>query len=161
MTILAGSKLKAADLTLPDPVAGYGGTNTVTATTFTDLPTNPCTVNITNPHATADLLVSLAFGVWFVLPIGGTPAFTRACTRVSGSVTIAAGIASVSNGPVGWGMIPGTNIIGTSQHAAHALYTLLSGTATFTMQAYKDSAAAGTHQVNYAVIEINPIRYLF
>jgi hypothetical protein len=159
MTILAGSKLKAADLTPPDPVAGYGGTNTVTATTFTDLPTNPCTVNITNPHATADLLVSVAFGLWFVLP--ASPAFTRACPRVSGSVTIAAGIASVSNGPVGWGMIPGTGFVGTSQHAAHALYTLPPGTATFTMQAYKDSAAAGTHQVNYAVIEINPIRYLF
>lgn len=159
MTILAGSKLKAADLTLPDVVAGSGGTNTITATTFTDLPTNPCTVNITNPHATADMLVSVSFGAWIVLP--ASPAFTRICPRVSGSVTIAAGLGSVGNGPVNWGMIPGSTFVGTSQHAAHALYTLPPGTATFTMQAYKDSAAAGTHQVNYAVIEVSPLRYLF
>jgi hypothetical protein len=160
MTILAGSKLKAADLTLPDPVAGYsGGTNTITATTFTNLPTNACSVSITNPHATADLLVAVSTGHWISLP--ASAAFTRACPAVSGSVTIAAGIGSVGNGPSGWGAIPGSSIQGINQCSGFALYTLPPGTATFTMQAYKDSAAAGTHQVNYSVIEINPIRYLF
>lgn len=160
MTILAGAKVRAADLTLPDPVSGYsGGTNTVTATTFTDLPTNACSVSFTNPHATASILVSVHVGHWFNLP--SSAAFTRACPRVSGSVTIAAGLGSVGNGMVGWGMVCGSNIQGNAQHMGHALYTLPPGTATFTMQAYKDSAAAGTHQVNYSVIEITPLYYLF
>jgi hypothetical protein len=160
MTILAGSKLKAADLTLPDEVAGYsGGTNTITATTFTDLPTNACAVSITNPHPTADMLVAVHCGHWINLP--ASAAFTRTCPRVSGSITIAAGVTSVGGGHAGWGMVCGSNVQGNAQHSGYATYTLPPGTATFTMQAYKDSAAAGTHQVNYSVIQITPLRYLF
>lgn len=156
MTRNAGSEIVAVDFQLPVVVPGFGnGTNTITATTFTDLPTTACTAAITNPHPSASMIVLVEFGAW----LHASANAVRCCPRVSGSVTIAAGIAA--GGPIGWGEIPLTGNSGNpQQHKASATYSLpASGTpATFTMQAHRDSAA-GTQTCNYATIRIIPLYF--
>jgi hypothetical protein len=158
MTRLAGSKLLADDFQIPDVVTAFGnGTNTITATTFTDLPTNTCVAAITNPHPTASLLVLVEFGCWAVASANAV----RMCPRVSGSLTLAAGIGSGGNGPIGWGEIPLTaNTVNPQQVQGCANYTLPASAtpATFTMQAFRDSAA-GTQNVNYPTLRIIPLYY--
>lgn len=150
----AGSEIVAVDFQLPAVVTGFGnGTNTITATTFTDLPTTACTAAITNPHPSASLVCLVEFGAW----LHATANAVRCCPRVSGATTIAAGIGA--GGPIGWGEIPVCGNSGNPQQgSASATYTLATGTSTFTMQAYRDSAA-GTQVCNYATIRIIPLYY--
>jgi hypothetical protein len=141
---------------MPDPVTAFGnGLNTVTATTFTDLPTTSCIAAITNPHPTLSMLTLVGFGAW----MNASANAIRICPRVSGSITIAAGIGG--GGPIGWGEIPETG--SASNFQLSATYTVelpASATAaTFTMQAHRD-AAAGTQQVNYPTIRLVPLRYV-
>lgn len=156
MTRYSGSKVIAADFIIPDVVATFGnGANTITATTYTDLPTTSCVAAITNPHPTASLLCRVEFGAW----IHATANAIRFCPRVSGSVTIAAGIGL--GGPLNYGEIPLTSNSGNPQHhEASAIYTLpVSATpATFTLQAMRDSAA-GTQTCSYPVLRITPLYY--
>lgn len=157
MTRLAGSKVLADDFQLPDVVTAFGnGTNTITATSFTDLPTTSCVAQISNPHPTASLICLVEFGAWLNKATGGA---IRCCPRVSGSTTIAAGIGV--GGPLGWGEIPvAVNNANPQQCMGGATYTLPASAtaATFTMQAMVDSA--GTSQVcNYATIRIIPLYY--
>jgi hypothetical protein len=156
MTRLAGSKVLADDFQLPDVVTAFGnGTNTITATSFTDLPTTSCVAAITNPHPTASLVCLVEFGAW----LNATANTVRCCPRVSGSTTIAAGIGA--GGPLGWGEVPlAGNNANPQQCMGGATYTLpVSATAaTFTMQALRDSAA-GTQVCNYPTIRIIPLYY--
>lgn len=154
MSLLAGAKLDATDLYLPDVVTGYGnGTNTITSTTFANLPTTSCTAAITNPHPTASMLCLVTFGAWLAASANAV----RICPAVSGSVTISAGIGG--GGPVGWGEVPLSGNAGTEQHSATIAYELPPGTATFTMQAMRDSAT-GTQTANYCTLRLAPVRYL-
>jgi hypothetical protein len=156
MTRLAGSKVLADDFQLPDVVTAFGnGTNTITATSFTDLPTTSCVAAITNPHSTASLVCLVEFGAW----MSTTANSVRCCPRVSGSTTIAAGIGA--GGPLGWGEIPlAGNNANPQQCMGGATYTLPASAtaATFTMQAMRDSAS-GTQVCNYPTIRIIPLRY--
>ena len=89
MTIAAGKKPSAADLVLPAVVTGYGnGSNTITATSWTVLPTNTCTAAITNPHPTAAMRILCTYGGW----LSASANDVRMMPAVSGSVTIAAGV---------------------------------------------------------------------
>ncbi len=153
MAILAGARVSAVDLSLPSPADGYGnGNNTVTATTFADLPTTACTVSITNPHPTASMLVAVQFGAW----MSATANAIRCCPRVSGSVTLAAGPGGVVPG---WGMVPRA-VTDYVSFTGQGYATLPPGTATFTMQAYRESAT-GTQQCSYPSISVVPLRYVF
>lgn len=154
MSILAGAKATAVDLTLPDVVTAFGnGTNTVTATTFTDLPTTSCVAAITNPHPTADMLTYVTYSGWATASTNAL----RFCPRVSGSTTVTAGIGGGL--AVGWGEVPRV-IVEYQQYMASATIELPPGTATFTMQAHRESAS-GTQQLNYPTIRLVPVRYLF
>lgn len=158
MTIRAGARLDATDFDLPDVVTGYAnGSNTITATTFTDLPTTACTASITNPHPTASMLVLVEFGGWVT---AGSSIGTRFCPRVSGSTTIAAGIGG--GGAIGWGEIPYSN--STSKLGLRGSFTVelpvSANAAVFTMQAYRDSAS-GTQTIEYATIRLTPVRFVF
>lgn len=144
-------------LDLPDPVAAHGnGINTITATTYTDLPTVTCIAAITNPHATRPMLVQVNYGAW----ITSSTNSVRMVPRTSGSVTIAAGSIG-SGGPVGYGEIIRTGTTEYQQY--HAVYTVelpVSATAaTFTMTALRE-AASGLQQVNYATIRLTPLRFV-
>lgn len=162
MTRLAGSKLLADDFQIPDVVTAFGnGTNSITATTFTDLPTTSCIAAVTNPHPTASLIVQVQFGAWMTVTTAADPA-VRCCPRVSGSLTLAAGIGSGGNGPIGWGEIPLCGGIASNpqQMQGCGTYTLPASAtpATFTMQAMRDSASGGQN-VNYPTIRIIPLYY--
>jgi hypothetical protein len=153
MSQFAGSKVDATDFSLPNQVTGFGnGTNTITATVFTDLPTFASSAAINNPHPSANMLVMVTFGGW----LSASANAVRICPRVSGSVTISAGIGG--GGPIGWGEIPLTGSTGVEQHSATVFYELPPGTATFTMQAFRDSAV-GTQQANYCTLRLVPLRY--
>lgn len=157
MAILAGRYVAAADLAVPDAVAGYGSsTNTVTATSWAVLPSSGASAAITNPHPSAALLVWVTWGAW----MSANANAVRLCPAVSGSVTIAAGIGG--GGPVAWGEIPLASVSTSQQFSSMVPYELpASGTAaTFVLQAYRDSAT-GTQTVNYPALRIIPIRYLF
>jgi hypothetical protein len=158
MTRLAGSKLLADDFQIPDVVTAFAnGTNTITATTFADLPTTTCIAAIANPHPTASLIVHVEFGAWMAASANSV----RMCPRVSGSLVLAAGIGSGGNGPIGWGEIPlAANSANPQQLQGCGTYTLPASAtpATFTMQAFRDSAA-GTQNVNYPTLRIIPLYY--
>jgi hypothetical protein len=150
----AGSKVDATDFSLPTVVTAFGnGTNTITSTTFANLPTTSCIAAIVNSHPTANLLVLVTFGAW----LSASANAVRICPAVSGAVTISAGIGG--GGPIGWGEIPLTGSSPTEHHAASATYELPPGTSTFTMQSMRDSAA-GTQKADYNTIRIAPLRYI-
>lgn len=153
MSQFAGSKIDAVDFKLPVPTTGYGnGTNVIVALVFTDLPTTGCAVSITNPHPTANMLTLVTFGGWLSVSANAV----RICPRVSGSVVIGAGIGG--GGPVGHGEIPLSSNAGSEDRTAAATYELPPGTATFTMQAMRDSAA-GTQNASYCTIRLIPLRF--
>lgn len=160
MTILAGAKASAVDLTLPLPVQAYAnGVNTVAsgASTWADLPNIACSVAITNPHPTAPMLCLVTWAAWLTVT---TSSEVRICPRVSGSTTIAAGPGGI---PYGWGQIPRADTTtGYGQKSGSGYVQLPASVtaATFTMQAFR-VAATGTQQVNYCVMEINPLRFVF
>ena len=157
MSRLSGARLVAQDYRLPDDVAAYGnGFNTITATTFSDMPTTACVAAITNPHTSANMIVLVHYAAW----LGASANAVRICPRVSGSLTLAAGIGSGGNGPIGWGEIPlSANNSLTQQRQGSATYALPPGTATFTMQAFRDSAS-GTQISDYPVLRISPLYYV-
>lgn len=154
MTLAAGGIVRGNDLILPDRVSAHAnGVNTITATSFTDLPTIACAVSITNPHATANMLVKVDCGAW----INTSTIACRVCPRISGALTVAAGIGS--NAPTGYGQL--IRALGDYEQYSMGYYVELpSGTSTFTVQAYRESAST-TVQVNYATLDINPLRYIF
>lgn len=155
MTLRKGAKVDVLDFDLPDPVgaaAGGAGTNTVTATSWAVLPTNTVTVAITNPHPSADMVCLVDFGAW----MSASASDVRVGVDISGALTVPPGIGS--GGPRGWGMIPQTSTATNAQYSAAFPVTLPPGTTTFKLYAYR-TAASGTQQVNYAVIEVMPVRY--
>jgi hypothetical protein len=105
--------------------------------------------------------VLVEFGAWMTVAVAAQPA-VRCCPAVSGSLTLAAGIGSGGNGPIGWGEIPlcGGNAANPQQMQGCANYTLPASAtpATFTMQAMRDSAS-GTQSCNYPTIRIIPLYY--
>lgn len=155
MGILAGAKVSAVDLAVPDVAEAYGGgSNTVTATSWTDLPTYTCVASVTNPHPTADLLCLVTWGAWMSASANGV----RMCPRVSGSTTIAAGISGIA---LGWGQIPRALVEYTQMQGTGYVALPASATAaTFTLQAYRESAS-GTQIVAYPAMIIVPLRFLF
>lgn len=157
MTLAAGGLVRGNDLILPDPVNAHAnGVNTITATSFTDLPTIACSVAITNPHASANMLVLVNYGSW----VSTSTVAVRICPRISGAMTVAAGIGA--NAPTGYGqMIRGNSGSTTyAQFSASYYAELVPGTSTFTLQAYRESAST-TIQTNYCTLDIIPIRYVF
>jgi len=154
MAILAGGIARGNDLTLPDVVAAHGnGLNTVTATAWANLPTTSCIAAITNPHASADMLTMVTFGCWCFADANAV----RVSPAISGSITITPGIGG------GAAIGHGEYIRATTAYEGRMggwTVELPPGTATFTMQAYRESAA-GTQQVNYPTIRLVPLRYLF
>lgn len=154
MAIVAGAKLDAQDFVLPDPVTATGnGANAVTATSWAVLPTTTCTASITNPHPTAGMLVTVAYGAWMSAATAGD---VRLSVDVSGALTIAPGVGG--GAAIGWGEIPvATATQPNAQRQATITLTLPPGTTTFKVYAYK--TGAGTNTVNYPTLRIIPIRY--
>lgn len=159
MTILAGAKASAVDLTLPLPAQAHAnGVNTVVsgASTWADLPNIACSVAITNPHPTAPMLCLVTWAAYLKV----TTSEVRICPRVSGSTTIAAGPGGI---PYGYGQIPRADTTTGYGQKSGSGYVQLPATvtaATFTMQAWR-AAATGTQEVNYCVMEILPVRFVF
>jgi len=158
LTIRAGARLDATDFDLPAAVTAYGaGQNTVTATSFADLPTYPCEGELTNPHPTLPLLVLVTYSAWMNCSAG---VGVRAALAISGSTTVVAGIGG--GAAAGWGEVLYEGDNGTnSQHSASYTVELpvSANAATFTFQAYRDSAS-GTQQVNYPTLRLIPLRYV-
>jgi hypothetical protein len=157
MTIRAGSRIDATDFDLPDVVTAFGnGTNSITATAFTVLPTNTCTAAITNPHPTANLMLLVAYGAWMN---STTSSDVRMALDISGATTIAAGIGG--GGAIGWGEIP---LVSAGQVSIQVQSTITvscaPGTTTFKTFAMR-AAASGTHSVNYPTIRLVPLYFLF
>lgn len=160
MTILAGAKASAVDLTLPIPAQAYAnGVNTIVsaANTWADLPTIACAVSITNPHPTAPMLCLVTWSAWLSVT---TSSEVRVAPRVSGSTTITAGPGGIA---YGWGQIPRadtTTGYGSKGGSGYVQLPASVTAATFTLQAFR-VAATGTQQVNYSVMEICPLRFVF
>lgn len=160
MAIGAGRKLDAVDFTYPDVVTAFGnGTNTITSATFAVMPSTTCTASITNPHPSADMLCQVSYGAWMNASAGDV----RLSVDISGAVTIAAGIGG--GAAIGWGEIPivslptGATNSGSQQRSAMVTVELPPGTTTF--KAYGLRTGAGTTQINYPTIRLEPVQYLF
>lgn len=155
MTILAGAKVDAIDFDLPDVVTAFGnGTNTITATSFSVLPTTTCTAAITNPHPTANMLCIVTYGAWMV----ATTNDCRMALDFSGATVIAAGIGG--GAAIGYGEVPITSTATGSMHRQATITVGLAPGAT-TVKTYGMRTTSGTQNINYPTIRIIPLRYLF
>lgn len=77
-------------LTLPDPTGqGGSGSNSITLTTYSVLPTTPISCAITNPSSTHDMLVLVTISAFLASAGSGTEA--QAALNATGGVSIAAG----------------------------------------------------------------------
>jgi hypothetical protein len=139
---------------LPAPVRyAPGNVNTIAATSWgTIVPSTAAqTMTVTQPT-----WVLVTFGAWIVASAGET----RAGITLSGATTIATP-PTQQDGLIGsgaWGQtlyISSTDGTSSAQRSSQRLYLLGVGTTTFTIEAYL--ATAGTHQVNYPVLEIIPL----
>lgn len=154
MTILAGAKVDAVDFDLPDVVTAFGnGTNTVTATSFSVLPTTTCTAAITNPHPTASMLCMVSWGAW----MAATAYDVRTAIDFSGAITIAAGIGG--GAAIGYGEIPICSTTPSGHYNSMVTVEMAPGTTTCKMYAMRTTS--GTQTVNYPTIRLIPVRFLF
>jgi hypothetical protein len=156
MTLRTGSKVDVVDFDLPDAVgasAASPGTNTVTATSWAVLPSNPVTVSITNPHPDADMLCLVTYGAW----MSATASDVRLALDISGALSVPPGVGG--GGAKGWGQVPMTSVSTAQQFSASFPVALPPGTTTFKAYAYRP-AASGTQAVNYPVIDVTPQRYV-
>lgn len=161
MVVRAGAFVDATDFALPgDAVAAAGGagTNTISATTWAVLPTNPVSASISNPHPSLSLLVDCYYGGWLI-GAGVSSGGVRAGIDISGSVAISPGVGA--GAAVGWGEILFNQ---TSQPVqCHSMITVelpVSTTAAvFAMHAYRDASGSGW-QVNYPTIRLVPRRFV-
>lgn len=151
--IVAGGRIDAGDLYVPDPVVGAGAsTNTVTATSWAVLPTNPATVDLTNPHASATLLCLVAYSAWLSSTTAG---WVQAGIQLSGDTTLAA---------------PGPGDGIGDLCAAYATQTWVHQTGivpvelepgTTTCDIVARGSGTGTQQCDYPVVRILPQRYIW
>jgi len=156
--VRGGARVDGTDWDIPAPTAAYGnGTNTITATGFSVLPTTTVSASMTNPHPFANLLIFAEYGAWMVG--NGATGDCRACLNVSGSLTISPGIGG--GGPVGWGEVLYATLSTFQQKRAACTYELppSATAATFALYAYRNGS--GTVQCNYPVVRLTPLRYVF
>lgn len=158
MSLRAGSRADVTDLALPAEVTATGaGTNTVTATSFTTLPTTGAVASIINPHPTAKLRVRVSYSA-ICATSDGTGLWV--CPAVTGSTAISAGAGG--GGAAGLSEMIYTKA--TASAAYHASFTVTlpvsANAAVFTMQAYRE-AATGTQQVDQPVIRLTPVGFDF
>lgn len=77
-------------LSLPDPTGqGGSGSNSITLTTYSVLPTTPISCAITNPSSTHDMLVLVSISAFLASAGSGTEA--QAALNATGGVSITAG----------------------------------------------------------------------
>jgi hypothetical protein len=153
MAIVAGARIDASDIVVPDPVVGVGAsTNTIVATSWAVLPSNPASVSITNPHADADLLCLVTYTAWVK---STTTGWVQAGFQLTGDTTMAAPGPGDGIGDIvaAYASLPWTKTSGTVP------VTLSPGTTTAEMVAR--TSGTGTQNVDYPVIRIVPLRYLF
>ena len=155
MVILAGARLDATDFVLPDPLAGHGnGDNTITATSWTVLPSFPVTLTLSNPHPTLNMLVDVRYGAW----LSASANAVRIGIDITGSVTLSPGVGA--GGASGWGEIPATGTSTLTQSSGSFTIKLppSATAATFRVHAYRDSAT-GTQLVRFPTLRLIPLRY--
>lgn len=153
-TWTAWTQVASAVATLPAPVRyAPGSTHTVAATAWgTTLPgTVAQSITVSQPT-----WVLVTFGAWIVASAGET----RAGVSLGGA-TVVTPPNYQQDGIVGsgaWGqtlILQSSDATGSGQRTQQRAYLLAAGTTTFTIEAYL--ATAGTHQVNYPVLEIVPL----
>jgi len=77
-------------LTIPDPAGqGASGSNSITLTTFSALPTTPVSCQITNPSSDFDLLVDVTISAF--MTSAGTGTECQAAVSATGGLSITAG----------------------------------------------------------------------
>ncbi len=77
-------------LSLPDPIGlGGSGSNTITLTTFSALPTTPISTSVTNPSSTHDMLVLVGISAYMASTSAATEC--QAALAASGGLSITAG----------------------------------------------------------------------
>jgi hypothetical protein len=151
--IVAGGRIDAGDLLIPDPQVGVGSsTNVVTSTSWAVLPTNPATTSMVNPHASANLLCLICYTAWVK---SATTGWLQAGFTLSGDTVMAApgpgdGIGDILSA---YASMPWAHTMGTVP------VELAPGTTTCDMVAR--SSGTGTQNCDYPVIRIVPLRYVW
>jgi hypothetical protein len=148
---------EAAEL-LPANVGVFGnGINNLAggAAAWTNLPSFPAVVAMTNPSADFDLVCNVYFGCWMQTSAGDV----RMGIVLSGGVTVSPPAPGVNN-VTGWGLMPMTTQTTADQHMGFMQVVIPAGAAavTFTAQGARSNGAAAA-QVNYPTINVVPDRF--
>lgn len=156
--IIAGAVVDGTDWKLPAVASAFGnGTNTITASGFSVLPTNAASTTMTNPHPFARLLVLAEWGAWLIG--NGATGDVRVCLNVTGSLIVNAGIGG--GGPIGWGEVLYATGASYQQHRAACTYELPVSATAATFAVYAMRNGSGTVRCDYPVARITPLRYLY
>jgi len=152
-----GSPFFGMDYSLPDVVTEYGsGPNTITSTSFAELPTYPVSTEVRNQHPTATMLCLVCLGAWASTSTGDV--------RISLYITRAGigyfGPGAGTGAQLGYGEVPSTASATLQGIFATFNVTLEPSPLPYRFQVYalKSSGAASTG-VRYATLRIIPIRY--
>lgn len=158
MSIVAGAKLDAQDLSLPDAVSAHGnGSNTLSTIGWGALPTTPVSASILNPHPSATMLCLISYGAWLS---SSTTNDVRIGLDVSGALTIAPGVGG--GAALNWGEIPTLYGIAANQSKQATIpLELPPGTTTFKVYGWKTSGSTGNQVVSYPTLRIVPVRFSF
>lgn len=156
--IRAGAVVDGTDWKMPARVTGYGaGANSISASSFSVLPSFTASCSITNPHPFATLLVYAEYGAW--LKGNGSTGDVRMCLSVSGGIIVTPGIGG--GGPVGWGEVLLATSTSYQQHRAACTYEIPAGVGSVTFSVYAYRNGTGTTACDFPVVRVTPLRYLY
>lgn len=150
-TAVSDLRTELTQTPLPDPMTIKGADiQAVTATSWADLPgASAITLNL--PKA---CWVQITHGAWMVATGGDT----RASSSVSGATTLGESQLEVGGNTAAWGQVlyvTGGNV--AVQGSGTRFVRLNAGTNTIKLRAYL--TGTGAHQVNYATLQVAPVRW--
>ncbi len=149
-------------LSLPDPIGlGGSGSNTITLTTFSALPTTPISTNVTNPSSTHDMLVLVTISAYMASTAAATEC--QAALSATGGLSITAG-STGGNGVLALGenLLTTVGSISSANHFSQTIpVTIPAGAATVTFAFFgRRSNTSNACYILQPAIRAVPIRFL-
>jgi hypothetical protein len=147
-------------LNLPaDAVASGAGSNVISSLTFAALPSSPVSVVMTNPSSVYNLEVDVQFGAW--VAASNTALQLQGGVAASGGMSFAADSLG-AGGPVTLGQVILTQ--NTDAHSAMSGFPVIipagAAAVTFTLQAKRTAALAGSSIFNNPFLNVQPRRFI-
>ena len=149
-------------LSIPDPIGlGGSGSNTITLTTFSALPTTPISTSVTNPSATYDMLTLVTISAYMASTSSATEC--QAALSATGGLSITAGsTAGAGILALGENLLTTVGSISSANHFSQTIpVTIPAGAAAVTFAMFgRRSNTSNACYILQPAIRVVPIRFL-